>query len=925
MIETTNLFLVMLNTGSHENLQNIYQTIQTANKRMMRKKRQQNLNDFFQTHLLVLKSRTRVSRNDTKYWEYIEEAYETINSIRYCSKILQVAAECKNIQIFFDFKHDSTYYMDPATLVYSKGFIGGTIFIGAKDLLNEATKLNVFEVIINELCHLAVYFGFMNQNIDPFPTGESELKTRFIEHVMVQCKQNEELEPKIGNVFKYPKEVQDSKMIMMYPQILMQYNEDEAKIKNFERIFSELVKYSKKVVEPELDKALKVLKLLNDDNYLIGFRNLTEPMKTRILHSTIYFQGIETTLFELVGSDQQILKSLTSENIRNVLLKNQSIKIGEAVKLEMEYGIICRNFEKVLDANQVENFTFEKIREEASNSKAFLLADHAGSGKTTIFKDCTKKLKEFHKNSWVSFINLRKHGQIFEQYMKKIDTLALGDVSQILMQIVNLKLGLEVSIFKKLFQHGKMILLFDGVDEISPIYTELLMKIFTLLCQMERKIEIWISTRLHYAQKLSETLNTPYHKFTQYKPSEINEFINEILKFNGIIDKKEQKENLSQINKCIKGLKGFYYRSKEIENPLMVQMVTELYIEKMVDPDNVSRYGVYEAMVEKQKDKVGEKIPNFERDQDFNLNIWDVHRVLALISLVGDDYKKELKFKLEDLQIMKKWKEEKHRWTSDMIQRYGFVIVDMSSENIDRSSIDFMHRTYAEFFVTQMFLKSFSSNSRSIYVDPRIIRLCAVIMSRPLKFYVVKDFVVSFLKTKISRNEDISFDKYKEVYTAEIQKIHQMQLGVQRCNALYKWIEQYETIVKFLDVGVLATLWKLDEEPNLLKECFKSNDMKYDKKIIEYAEICFGSNWNETFNKSGTPLITVEEIAEFKTNSMTDSRWIDLQNLLKFLDLVDKNYENEEKREIYANEVKKFNLFGSKFKRVSHFKSAKPF
>jgi len=212
-----------------------------------------------------------------------------------------------------------------------------------------------------------------------------------------------------------------------------------------------------------------------------------------------------------------------------------------------------------------------------------------------------------------------------------------------------------------------------------------------------------------------------------------------------------------------------------------------------------------------------------------------------------------------------------------------------------------------------MFLKSFSSNSRGIYVDPRIIRLFAVIMSRPLKFYVVKDFVVSFLKTKISRNEDISFDKYKEVYTAEIQKIHQMQFGVQRCNALYKWIEQYETIVQLLDIGAFTSLWKLHEEPNLLNECFESNNMKYDKKFTKYAEICFGSNWNDSFNKSGTPLITVEEIAEFKTNDIKDSDWSELQNRLKFFDLLDKNYTNEEKREIYSNEASRFCYFGKKF------------
>jgi hypothetical protein len=388
-------FATRLNTGSHENIDGIYESIQNADKRAMRNQRLQNPFLFPQTHLLILKSKTKISRNDLNahnHWTYIEEAYTTIdNTNNYCSLILQVAAECKNVQIFFDFKHDSTYYLDPATSVNSKGVIygSGTIYIGAMELLNERTKFKVFGVIVHELCHLAVLTGFMNPNFDPFPTGESELKRRFIDRVMAQCRQNIALDPIIANVFiSYPVDQQDSEMIVTYPQVLLQHHGDVSKIEQFKRDYNELEEYSHEVVEAELERALKVFRLLNDDNYNIKYQKLTSSMKAKILHSVVCFQGVHTTLHDLIGNDLEIPQALKSEVIRKVLLKNWKIEVGKPIKLDMKYEIIPRNFASK---------TFEEVKTEIEYSKIFILADHAGSGKTITFKDSAKKLKEFKK------------------------------------------------------------------------------------------------------------------------------------------------------------------------------------------------------------------------------------------------------------------------------------------------------------------------------------------------------------------------------------------------------------------------------------------------------------------------------------------------------------------------------------------------
>jgi len=457
-----------LTVGSHENLEEVYENIKNDKKaRPMRLMHQQNSKIYKENHLLQLRLNSRIGNNDRFHqnrWNHIEEALITMNKNSYCKKILKVAAECKKLKIYFDFKHDSAYYLDPASSIYTKGIIysGGSIFIGAKYLTDENSKFNVFGVLAHELCHLATLLTFMNPNFDPFPLGESQQKTKFDSQVMVECNIKKELESKINNVFEsYLGEYQNSEMIVTYPQVLMTYHGMQEEIERFEKDFSELVNYSKEIVEPELDKALTVLKNLNDEGQKIKYEQLTEPMKAKILHSKILFQGVEATLFGLIGYDQEILKILESEHIQKVLLKNEKANIGnmceQKLDFEVERYLLDQTNRQKAQENQV-SYTkyveeykkiFKQISDDVSNSKVLLLADHAGTGKTTFFKHSAIRLKEEYRSFWVSYINLRKSANVLEKYKNINDNLSKDELLSILLEIIEVNSEIEKKIFTK--------------------------------------------------------------------------------------------------------------------------------------------------------------------------------------------------------------------------------------------------------------------------------------------------------------------------------------------------------------------------------------------------------------------------------------------------------------------------------------------
>ncbi|CAG9799944.1 unnamed protein product [Chironomus riparius] len=198
--------------------------------------------------------------------------------------MLKILVECKNVKIFFDFKHDSVFYLDPKKRFSTKGtaYTSGKIYIGSKHVTDNEKKFEVFGALAHELCHLAVLITFMNFNFDPFQTGESDQKRRYIDKVMKECKEQQKFEEIVENVFEYAVNLQEFEMTVTVPQILMHYYKNEEKIEELKEIFQELFKYCEEVVEPEFEKVLPLLKILEDEKKVISFQDLSKPMKAKL-------------------------------------------------------------------------------------------------------------------------------------------------------------------------------------------------------------------------------------------------------------------------------------------------------------------------------------------------------------------------------------------------------------------------------------------------------------------------------------------------------------------------------------------------------------------------------------------------------------------------------------------------------------------
>jgi len=899
-----------------DNCESLPKNVDEGELRYLRK---QNKINEPELHILILKSKSKIGNNDrlshTK-WKFIDEAFETLNRNDFCRKILKVAAEFKKLKIFFDFKHDSYYYLDPVRSIYSQGIIyeGGLIFIGAKYLNDDVKKFEVFGVLIHEMHHVAIYMTFMNQNCDPFPVGESANKTRFIDQVMVQCKKQKNREELVANVINlYNENCHISKIIAIVPQIEIQYAQNAKKFEEFQENFDELFNYSREVVEPELEKALPVLKILNDHENYIKYKELTKQMQVYILHSKINFQGAETTLNELISDDYNILELLTSENIRGILMRDENLEIGSVCKLYQHCEMLQRSLmeSKICIAGKIvprsdalDRIQYNKdyellrknvdqIRIEMKDSKFLLLSDYAGAGKTSFFKSWAIKLKENYKNMWISCINLRKYGNVFEKLKLTIDKLSGTEIQQILKEIVDCKSKFEEALFSKLFSEGKAILMLDGFDEICPQYSDLFMKIFSLIIKNSSNNEFWISTRPHHADKLQQLFKTPIYMFLPCKEDEILQFIEECLKVNKFSDEKSLKNNSRSIYNTVKEISSKQLQDfNQQPNILIIVLITELYIQNRIKIGSENLYSICVALLDEQRYKIGEKIID---NRDLELSIWDIHRVLALILIIEKDYENELGFKLEELVLMKRWKKGKGYWTSDAIQRYGFIIVDLNEDL--RNSIYFVHNIFAEFFVASFLINStFAFNSITDANDiEKIFKIVDTIVLREKSgLENLCEIFFSYIKSE-TITENFSFEEEIEAAINEkIQAIH----NIAENEFPLKYFYNLSKLVS-VDKKLLNKLWKLDQDQTIVEKILRNENSVNFEYFCSTVEWCFGKSWHKIFNISQKELITDEELENLSLKDDEKEKGKHYKNLIKLLDLIKIIFDQKTCKELY--------------------------
>ncbi|XP_070490952.1 uncharacterized protein [Chironomus tepperi] len=674
--------------------------------------------------------------NFKKYWMSIQKALRALNKDDDCSLILQLAATVKNLTIEWDFELDTVCYMIPTRSVYSVGCCdgNGTIYLAGKELLNEDKKYEVYGHIIHEFCHVALNVTYMNVFL-PYPIGESSQKKYFREKVVKECEDHQKDETLIEiafeeddvNKFEYTR---DCELIVRPIHIKMQYKFNLHKFNFCKKKFSYLFNLFFDSILNDMGETLKLMSKLNDKEALVKYEDLTNPMKIKIYHTKVRLNGVENTFKEIIGNFDEfenIIKAcgLSPDSIKNCLLNNKIFQFTESNNntKEHEYEVINRKFilklqnEENIDENvQVISKNLDEIIEFVKISKVFILADESGAGKTVTLKHIKQYLdeKKYFTDHWISFITLKNNEEYFMKFINK-DHNALS----ILRTIQNINPGIESEIFNNMFENGKVILFFDGYDEICPKVDTFFIKFLKEIKEKMIKInengekienQIWISTRLQHKKELEKALKTKAFMHEPLSREDIENLFIQTYNKHKKNDQKDKQIILKEFNNFYEFINTDKYGQKwsdsfDLNNPLLITIIAELHANNKIElnSESLNLYNIFEKITENVRKFHDSKVNVNDKDPTItHFTLGHVHQVLALTYLYHEDL-------IENLSIIKLWKLEKSKWKVSKIQRFGFVDLDAEfDENPIGKYIHFKHRSYAEYFLAEFIVSFFT-------------------------------------------------------------------------------------------------------------------------------------------------------------------------------------------------------------------------
>lgn len=527
------------------------------------------------------------------------------------------------------------------------------------------------------------------------------------------------------------------------------------------------------------------------------FEDLTQGSQAKLLSQTIKFQGKLITVQDLLGTETNLIDASFLEQLINapneINVGPEVISLGEAddyyIQRKFNYQVAikreiqaaetsgkfkdllryseetfkqsCQDYpsrrihwlmddwgqltwqqsqgslselSQYLEKDQGQKYSEADLREYAR--KTVIISDTAGMGKSTLLIHLAEQIKIAMPEFWVVRFNLNDHTQSFRKRLEaRGSRFGNPDLAvAFLAELLPLKTSLESELFKQsLFQTGKIILLFDGFDEISPDYKDIVIELLQSLKNTQVK-NLYITTRSYTRTFLEDRLSVFSHTLVPLSEAEQSTFLVQFWQQRNpdltdseriknyaarLIQKlstsiSDQERALTGIPLQLRmvaeifeqkqdafneeGLKEFYLTQKEEPNFPEKLNLLDLYRSFLK-----KKYAIY--CLEKQKKETSIPAVRTEMDALYSLFI-EGHIKLALYTLLHEETLKKLASD-HDVANIKSFTSAFIDTVKAGQEKTGIV------DQIIEDKPHFIHQTFAEYFVSDFLIEQLVKNNPS--------------------------------------------------------------------------------------------------------------------------------------------------------------------------------------------------------------------
>lgn len=488
---------------------------------------------------------------------------------------------------------------------------------------------------------------------------------------------------------------------------------------------------------------------------------LSIKTQENLLETDVKFQGVLMTLNKILPADSEALKAIPLK-----LLLEQNVKIAEELKFPTIDNYIKRSFlpHNSRRIEETDEYSIELSSDEllaiAEKQKAILFSDDPGMGKSVEFKEIAKRLKSKTSTLWILFVDLKEFVEFYERDGNVTTT--FGHNEDIIYYFCNkiLKIGeFESKIFQQLYNQNQIVFLLDGFDEISPSFKQFNLKLARAI-RTKSENQLWIATRPHLESELEEAISTKAFRLKPLNYEDRSKFMKKMLESKGFTgDVLNQK--FIKIEELLSNLRRNSQLSGAVSNPILLRIITEIFedeVSNLITKANF--YSVYKSFIKKIIENFLDKGFHAQVDSatflTYSTDLMAFHqkRALEVIFVASSD---ELR---ESIPICFEGIDE---LPVEQITRVSFTVSDSSGR------LQFVHRTFAEFFITDFF------NKNLFGID--VIRSNAVATLFHEAFVEQKNnsgmighFFDGVLETLSLRSDTHRFEKIKQIFNEKFSK-----------------------------------------------------------------------------------------------------------------------------------------------------------
>ena len=333
--------------------------------------------------------------------------------------------------------------------------------------------------------------------------------------------------------------------------------------------------------------------------------------------------------------------------------------------------------------------------------RLMLLTAEPGMGKSSLLSNLAKNTKKKHPDMWVLRININSFTKILEDI--KAHGFREEKATEMLQMAAGIKnpreKSLETGLFKKAFIYeGKMAVLVDGLDEVSPNYTEQALRIVRFLCETQIA-KIWVTSRIFMKAQLEQEFGIPSYSLVPFDKQEQELFL--VRYWKSLCPEKDE-EVLKRLASSIRRQAAEMFKGSETDFmaiPIQTLLLAEIS-GSLAQPtiDNINLCTLFELYVKMKwniylREKMNADTTNVVISQDtaaLYRKFMENHKTTAVVTFLKPDMLEEIKSPSLVNQA------------SAFVQnvRTGVEKTGIIQCMNDAGQAVFMHRTFCEYFVS---------------------------------------------------------------------------------------------------------------------------------------------------------------------------------------------------------------------------------